>query len=113
MSQLGKLQNDYKVIQKQGAVVIGISSEPPAVTKRALNTIKARFNVEVRFPLLSDTEKKTIEAYNATDFLAAGHARPTTYIIDKDGMIRWKSLTNVVQHGRMNAAQIIDELKKL
>jgi len=100
------LQNVYKEIRDEGTEILSISSDTQAATKQTAQQIKASF------PLLSDTKKQAIAAYNATDPLNPGIARPQYYIIDETGVIRWKFL-DVRTGGRIDPAKIIEQLRKL
>ena len=100
------MQNFYKDIQAEGAELIAISVDSKATTKLTVERTNADFVV------LSDTEKQSITAYNATDPLNPKIARPQTYIIDLDGVIRWKFL-DVRLGQRLNPATVVNELKKL
>ena len=106
------MQKVYADIQAVGAEVIAISSDIPEQTKRAIKSVKDRFGVEVRFPVLSDAEGQTINAYNAEDPFNPRIARPQYHIIDENGVVRWK-FVDVRLGGRINPAQVVEELKKL
>ena len=74
-------------MQKRNAVVLGCSADKPEAQAK----FKKRW--KLNFPLLSDTEKKMLEAYGVwqeKSFLGKkymGVAR-WTYVIDPDGRIR-------------------------
>ena len=89
-----------------------MSSDDLADTRRAVDRAKRRFGADIRFPVLSDAERLTIAAYNATDPFNAQLARPITYIIDERGVIRWKFL-DIRVGDRIPSAEIINELEKL
>ena len=110
--QLGELQQDYAAIQAAGAELLVISTDNAAQAKDAIEKVKRRDNVEIEFPLLGDPELKTIDAYNARDPLNRGIARPMTYIIDENGVIRWKFL-DVRVGNRLKGDRIVAELKGL
>ena len=95
-----------------GAELLAISADRPAQAKEAIEKVKRQHNVEIKFPLLGDPELKTIDAYNARDPLNRRIARPTTYIIDESGVIRWKFL-DVRVGNRIDPGQIVAELKRL
>ncbi len=67
---------------------MGISYDDPAVLKRFSDQAK------ISFPLLSDPESKTIEAYHVRNEAAKGKAEgvpdPGTFLLDRDGVIRAK-----------------------
>lgn len=83
-----QLQRDLKTIEEAGVQVVGLSYDDPAVLKRFSD--KAR----ISFPMLSDPESKTIEAYHIRNEAAKGKAEgvpnPGTFILDRTGVIRAK-----------------------
>ena len=68
--------------------MVGISYDDTAALKRFSDQAK------ISFPLLSDPESKTIEAYHIRNQAAKGKAEgvpnPGTFILDRDGVIRAK-----------------------
>jgi peroxiredoxin Q/BCP len=85
---LVQLQSDIKSIEKAGVQVVGISYDSPAVLKSFSDRKK------ITFPLLSDPDSKTIDAYHIRNTAARGKAegvpQPGTFIIDQEGVIRAK-----------------------
>ena len=83
-----QLQRDLKSIDDAGVQVVGISYDSPEVLKRFSDQAK------IAFPLLSDPESKTIEAYHIRNEAARGKAvgvpNPGTFILDQEGVIRAK-----------------------
>jgi peroxiredoxin Q/BCP len=79
-------RDGIKEIQKQGAVVLGVSADSVESHKK----FKEKF--DLNFPLLADTDKKIIEAYDTWKEKSMygkkymGIER-TTYIIDEDGKV--------------------------
>jgi peroxiredoxin len=82
------LQRDLKLIEDAGVQVVGISYDSPAVLKTFSDRAK------ITFPLLSDPESKTIDAYHIRNEAARGKAEgvphPGTFIIDQGSVIRAK-----------------------
>jgi peroxiredoxin Q/BCP len=82
------LQRDLKSIEAAGVQVVGISYDSPEILKRFSNRSR------IAFPLLSDPESKTIDAYHIRNDAAKGKAvgvpHPGTFILDKEGIIRAK-----------------------
>lgn len=76
---------------------------------------KLATDLKLTFPLLSDPELKTIDAYgvrhrggnNGRDI-----ARPATFIIDREGIIRWRNLAENVRL-RPRPEQILQELARI
>ncbi len=83
-----QLQRDLKSIEDAGIQLVGISYDEPAALKRFADRMK------ITFPLLSDPESKTIDAYHIRNEAAKGRAEgvpnPGTFILDREGMIRAK-----------------------
>ena len=78
-----QLQADLKKIEAAGIQVVGISYDSPAVLKRFSDRAK------ITFPLLSDPESQTIDAYHIRNEAARGKAEgvpePGTFILDQRG----------------------------
>lgn len=76
------------MIEEAGIQVVGISYDDPAILKKFSDKSK------ITFPLLSDPESRTIEAYHIRNEAAKGKAEgvphPGTFIVDRDGVIRAK-----------------------
>jgi peroxiredoxin len=85
---LVQLQRDLKSIEDAGIQLVGISYDEPAALKRFAE------QMNITFPLLSDLESKTIDAYHIRNQAAKGRAEgvpnPSTFILDREGMIRAK-----------------------
>jgi peroxiredoxin Q/BCP len=85
---LVQLQRDLKAIEAAGVQVVGVSYDDVGVLKRFSDQAK------ISFPMLSDPESKTIEAYHIRNAAAKGKAagvpNPGTFILDRDGVIRAK-----------------------
>ncbi len=77
-----------KAIEEAGVQVVGLSYDEQAVLKRFSDKAK------IGFPMLSDPESKTIEAYHIRNEAAKGKAEgvpnPGTFILDQNGVIRAK-----------------------
>jgi peroxiredoxin len=82
------LQRDLKSFEDAGVQIVGISYDDPAVLKKFSDGAK------IAFPLLSDPESKTIDAYHIRNEAARGKAEgvpnPGTFILDQEGVIRAK-----------------------
>ncbi len=83
-----QLQRDLKSIEAAGIQVVGISYDDPKVLKTFSDRMK------ITFPMLSDPESRTIEAYHIRNPAARGKAEgvphPGTFILDREGVIRAK-----------------------
>jgi len=87
-------------------VVMAISTDNLAGAKSIAD------NVGVDFPILYDISKETVKDYGVFNLLGDGLATASTFVIDKEGKIRWK----YVGHGisdRPPASVILNHLKTL
>ncbi len=80
-------RDGFSVIQKKGAIVLGVSTDSVESHKK----FKEKFNLN--FPLLSDADKKVVNAYGVWKEKALygrkymGIER-TTFVIDENGKIK-------------------------
>ena len=83
-----QLQRDLKSIEDAGVQIVGISYDETKALKTASERMK------IAFPMLSDPESKTIDAYHIRNEAAKGKAEgvpePGTFVLDKGGVIRAK-----------------------
>jgi peroxiredoxin len=83
------LQKDIEILQNGGVQIAAVSYDPV--------DILAKFGKqsEIRFPLLSDPQSETIEAYGIRNKEAKGSRidgvpYPGTFLVDREGVIREK-----------------------
>ncbi len=78
--------------------------------------VKSKTNDEFVITLLSDADHAVIDRYGLLNEAAAAKGRflphPTTYVIDKTGLVRWK-FTEVDYKIRPTNQMVLDELNKL
>lgn len=99
------MQKNYSKIQAEGAELIAISSD---------NVEETRDTVDkhgLKYPVLADNDRETINAYNVVDRGNKRIARASSFVIDMDGEITWVSLDEWDQ--RVPTAEILTELGKL
>lgn len=99
------MQKNYDNIKDKGAEVIAISNDTVDEVKETVEDLRLAFTV------LSDDDIEAISAYNVNDPEAPGVAVPSTFIIELDGVIVWKSLDTVEE--RVATTRILTELGKL
>lgn len=46
--------------------------------------------IKIDFPLLEDTNHRVIDRYGLLNPKSKGWPHPATYVIDKEGIVRWK-----------------------
>jgi peroxiredoxin len=74
--------------------LFAISVDLPEVSKELAAKLAADKRGEINFPLLSDPNHKTIDAYGLHDPAydgekVAGIPHPAVYVIGKDGIVAW------------------------
>ena len=74
--------------------LFAISVDAPEVSKELATKLAADGKGEIKFPLLSDPDSKTIDAYGLRDPAYdgqkfAGIPRAAVYVIDKSGVVAW------------------------
>ena len=99
-----ELQRHYSDFRQLGAEMYAISVDAPVGSKVFVN------NNGLEFPVLSDQSRETIMAYGVHDRLL-DIAKPSTFIIDRSGEIRWKFIGDTTH--RTNIDNIIQELESL
>ena len=105
------MQKGLKDLTDAGVVVVGISYDPVDV----LDAFAKKQQIE--FPLLSDPDHKTIEAYGLLNKDAKGKQEgipyPGTMILDKDGVIRAKLFFDgvIARHGSAEMIKAAKEIK--
>ena len=77
--------------------LFAISVDTPEASKELAAKLAADKQGEINFPLLSDPNHRTIEAYGLRDPAydgqkVAGIPHPAVYIIDKNGLVAWAKI---------------------
>jgi len=83
------------LLQKgENVKLYAISVDPPEVSKEFAAKLASDGHGEINFPLLSDSDHRTIDAYGLHDpaydggkFAGIPHA--AVYVIDKKGIVAW------------------------
>jgi len=89
---LADLRNLLRPADK--AVLIAVSVDPAEKSKELMEKIARDQKGEVKFPLLSDPERRVIDAYGLHDPAYAGQKldgipHPAVYILDKRRKVVW------------------------
>jgi peroxiredoxin len=83
------------LLQKNEKVrLLAISVDPPEVSNEFATKLAADARGAINFPLLSDPDHKTIDAYGLHDPAydggkSEGIPHPAVYVIDKNGVVAW------------------------
>jgi peroxiredoxin len=107
---LRSFQQRLPEFEGRGIRVAGISVDPPEISRSQAQ--KSGYT----FPLLSDTDAKTIRRY---DVLHPGAgpkgvdiARPAEFLLDSNGIVRWVNLTENIAV-RARPEQVLEALNQL
>ena len=97
---------DYDAISAKGAEVLAVSDDDLSMASYAVEALG------LEFPILYDTELAVIRGYEVFNLNGTGRTTPATFIVDKQGVIRWKYIGRNYSD-RPSNGRIIDELGKL
>ena len=64
------------------------------------------------FPVLYDPSAEVVRAYDVFNLLGDLLATPSTFIIDRDGVVRWKYVGRDIDD-RASVAQVLKQLRLL
>jgi peroxiredoxin len=100
--------------EEKGMVqILAVSIDSHELSKKFIQKLKERFPAsELDFPLLEDKDHKVIDRYGIFNPDGRGWPHPATYVIDKQGSVRWK-FVEVDYTKRPTNEQILQELRKL
>jgi peroxiredoxin len=76
-----------------GTQILAISADAPEDLQRMVDRISADDQLAPRFPFLTDTDHRVIDRYglfNPDDPRGRQIAHPATFLIDRQGIVRWK-----------------------
>lgn len=102
--------------RKQDTVIVGVAPDPVEKIADVVPKVKKSIDGEFTVTLVADAEHKVIDRYGLLNEKAAERGRfiphPTTYVIDKQGVVRWK-FTEVDYKIRPTNEMVLAELEKL
>ena len=96
-------------IRAAGGEVLAVSVDAPEESREVVQAYA------LEFPLLSDPRAEVIEAYgvlHADSGLGKPIARPATFLIDREGRIVWRDLTENWRV-RVRASELVRRLEAL
>jgi peroxiredoxin len=88
-----------------------VSIDNHDLSKKFIQKLQERSPGNYDFPFLEDKDHKVIDRYGLFNPDGKGWPHPATYVIDKQGIVRWKFI-EVDYTKRPTNAQILSELKK-
>ena len=66
-----------------GAEIVALSADTPELARMTVS------DLGITYPILSDSSRTFIRAYDVLH-PEEGIARPSVFVLDRDGMVRWK-----------------------
>ena len=79
--------------QEANTQIVALSLDSPEDLQRMVDKISADDSLAPRFPFLTDEDHQVIDRYglfNDADPRGRQITHPATYVIDKEGVVRWK-----------------------
>ncbi len=99
------MQTYYEQIQELDAELIALSADPQMTARQTVT------DLGLRFPVLSDSLRTFINAYDVLH-PQEGIARPSAFIVDREGNIRW-NFVGMTASERAPMGIIMNELRAL
>ena len=91
--------------------LIAVAVDPPELLQKMADQISTD-GVKPSFTFLSDPGHRVIDRYGLLNPNGQGWPHPTTYVIDKQGVVRWK-FTEINYKVRPTNQMILDALAKV
>jgi peroxiredoxin len=98
--------------EKQTVQILAVSIDSREDSKKFVQKLRERYPGELDFPLLEDQKHRVIDRYGILNPDGRGWPHPATYVIDKQGVVRWK-FVEVDYTKRPTNEQILQELRRL
>lgn len=98
--------------EKQTVQILTVSIDSRSDSKKFIEKLKATFSGDFDFPMLQDREHKVIGRYGILNPEGNGWPHPSTYVIDKQGIVRWRFI-EVDYRKRPSNEEILQALRKL
>jgi len=98
--------------EKQTAQILVVSIDSHEDSKQFVQKLKERFAGDLDFPLLEDKNHKVIDRYGILNPDGKGWPHPATYVIDKQGVVRWR-FVEVDYTKRPTNDQVLQALRRI
>lgn len=92
--------------------ILAVSIDSREETKKFIQRLNERSAGRIDFPLLEDKNHKVIDRYGLLNPDGRGWPHPATYVIDKQGIVRWL-FVDVDYTKRAANEQILKALRKI
>jgi peroxiredoxin len=110
--QLGELKGLLNKQEKDKIQILTVSIDSHDDSKKFIQKLQEKFPGDYDFPFLEDKNHKVIDRYGILNPDGKGWPHPATYVIDTQGIVRWK-FVEVNYRKRPSNEQILAELKKI
>jgi peroxiredoxin len=110
--QLGELKSLLDREEKEKVQILTVSIDSHDDSKKFIQKLQDKFPGDYDFPFLEDKNHKVIDRYGILNPDGKGWPHPATYVIDPQGIVRWK-FVEVNYRKRPSNEQIMAELKKI
>lgn len=101
------MQEDYETISGLEAEILAVSVDSLRGAQRAIESIGLEFQV------LSDPDAEVVSAYGVWNLFQNELPAPSTFIIDKQGVIQWEYIGKNELTDRADNDEIIAQLQQL
>jgi alkyl hydroperoxide reductase subunit AhpC len=98
--------------QNNTVEILAVSIDSHQNSRKFVALLKEKYPGDYSFPFLQDKDHKVIDRYGIFNPDGKGWPHPATYIIDKQGIVRWKFI-EVDYRKRPTNEQIVSELRKI
>lgn len=92
--------------------ILAVSIDSRDDSRKFMQKVKDRFAGDLDFSLLEDRNHKVIDRYGILNPTGKGWPHPATYVIDKRGVVRWRSIETDFKKRPTNG-QILEALRQL
>ena len=96
---------------RRDAELVAVAIDNRALLQKMANKLIDR-GAKADFTFLSDSAHRVIDRYGLLNEASVGWPHPTTYVIDRQGVVRWK-FTEVNYKIRPTNQKVMDALAKL
>ena len=112
MAQLGELQALLNPQERQTVQILAVSIDSHEDSRKLRQKLEAGGGRGQSFPMLQDTGSTVIKRYGILNPQSRGWPHPATYVIDKQGVVRWKAVETDYRISPTNE-QILEQIGKL
>ncbi len=98
--------------EKKKVQILAVSIDSHEDSKRFVQELATEYVGEFDFPLLEDKNHKVIDRYGLLNPESPGWPHPATYVIDLQGLVRWR-FVETDYTVRASNEQILQSLRKL